>query len=151
MCTRQLLPELLANRASLSLANRQPIPGQRERLLDEAFGAARSDKTAEHLREGRLPTQGLALAAKDAGDALTRDAVGIAGQGREGVGGRRRGKGRGPEEAGVYLMGGRRQFHRAPRQVEAESADDFRHPWTPPVQKPDTGLSCATDRPVPKS
>ena len=40
----------------------------RERLLDEAFGAARSDKTAERLREGRLPAQGLALAAKDAGD-----------------------------------------------------------------------------------
>ncbi|MGH6829577.1 MAG: GNAT family N-acetyltransferase [Methylocella sp.] len=39
----------------------------RERLLDEAFGAARSDKTAERLREGRLPAQGFALAAKDAG------------------------------------------------------------------------------------
>ena len=39
----------------------------RERLLDEALGAARSGKTAERLREGRLPAQGFALAAKDAG------------------------------------------------------------------------------------
>jgi predicted N-acetyltransferase YhbS len=36
-------------------------------LLDKAFGAARSDKTAARLREGRLPAQGFALAAKDAG------------------------------------------------------------------------------------
>ena len=36
-------------------------------MLDEAFGAARTDKTAERLREGRLPAQGFALAAKDAG------------------------------------------------------------------------------------
>ena len=39
----------------------------RERLLDAAFGAARSDKAAERLREGRLPAPGLALAAKDDG------------------------------------------------------------------------------------
>lgn len=42
----------------------------RERLLDEAFGAAHSGKTAECLRECRLPAQGMALAAKDAGDLI---------------------------------------------------------------------------------
>jgi predicted N-acetyltransferase YhbS len=36
-------------------------------LLDEAFGAARFEKTVERLREGRLPAPGLALVAKDAG------------------------------------------------------------------------------------
>ena len=40
--------------------------GARERLLDAAFGTSRFDKTAERLREGRFPVQGLALAAKDA-------------------------------------------------------------------------------------
>jgi predicted N-acetyltransferase YhbS len=39
----------------------------REDLLDEAFGAARYEKTVERLREGRLPAPGLALVAKDAG------------------------------------------------------------------------------------
>jgi predicted N-acetyltransferase YhbS len=42
----------------------------REHLLDAAFGAARFDKTAERLREGRFPGQGLALAAKDADDLI---------------------------------------------------------------------------------
>jgi predicted N-acetyltransferase YhbS len=53
---------------NLVIASESPADSwARERLLDEAFGAARSDKTAERLREGRLPAQGLALAAKDAG------------------------------------------------------------------------------------
>ncbi len=38
----------------------------RERLLDEAFGAARFDKTVERLRAGRKPARGLSLAAKRA-------------------------------------------------------------------------------------
>jgi predicted N-acetyltransferase YhbS len=38
----------------------------RERLLDTAFGVARFEKTVERLREGRLPAEGLAFAAKDA-------------------------------------------------------------------------------------
>jgi predicted N-acetyltransferase YhbS len=37
----------------------------RERLLDEAFGAARFEKTVERLRAGRKPAEGLAFAAKD--------------------------------------------------------------------------------------
>jgi predicted N-acetyltransferase YhbS len=37
----------------------------RERLLDEAFGASRFDKTVERLRAGRKPAGGLAFAAKD--------------------------------------------------------------------------------------
>ncbi len=37
----------------------------RERLLNEAFGAARFDKTVERLRIGRKPAEGLALTAKD--------------------------------------------------------------------------------------
>jgi predicted N-acetyltransferase YhbS len=53
---------------NLTIASETPADSwARERLLDEAFGAARSDKTAERLREGRLPVRGLALAAKDAG------------------------------------------------------------------------------------
>jgi predicted N-acetyltransferase YhbS len=52
----------------LTIASETPADSwARERLLDEVFGAARSDKTAERLREGRLPARGLALAAKDAG------------------------------------------------------------------------------------
>jgi len=52
---------------NLVIASESPADSwARERLLDEAFGAARSDKTAERLREDRLPAQGLALAAKDA-------------------------------------------------------------------------------------
>ena len=37
----------------------------REALLDEAFGKARSRKTSERLREGRLPAAGLAFVAAD--------------------------------------------------------------------------------------
>jgi predicted N-acetyltransferase YhbS len=36
----------------------------RERLLDEAFGADRHEKTSERLREGRLPADGLAFTLK---------------------------------------------------------------------------------------
>jgi predicted N-acetyltransferase YhbS len=54
---------------NLTIASESPADSwPRERLLDEAFGAARSDRTVERLREGRLPAQGLALVAKDAGD-----------------------------------------------------------------------------------
>jgi predicted N-acetyltransferase YhbS len=54
---------------NLPIASESPADSwARERLLDQAFGAAHSDKTAERLREGRLPVRGLALAAKDAGD-----------------------------------------------------------------------------------
>jgi predicted N-acetyltransferase YhbS len=41
----------------------------REALLDSAFGPARFEKTAERLREGRLPAEGLALTMKK-GNAL---------------------------------------------------------------------------------
>jgi predicted N-acetyltransferase YhbS len=52
----------------LTIASEMPADSwARERLLDEVFGVARSDKTAERLRAGRLPARGLALAAKDAG------------------------------------------------------------------------------------
>jgi predicted N-acetyltransferase YhbS len=55
-------------KSKLTIASEMPADSwARERLLDEAFGAARSDKTAERLREGRLPVRGLALAAKDGG------------------------------------------------------------------------------------
>ena len=37
----------------------------RERLLDRAFGKARRRKTSERLREGRLPSEGLAFSAVD--------------------------------------------------------------------------------------
>lgn len=36
----------------------------RERLLDDAFGACRFEKTSERLREGRLPANGLSLVAE---------------------------------------------------------------------------------------
>jgi predicted N-acetyltransferase YhbS len=53
---------------NLVIASESPADSwARERLLDAAFGAARSGKTAERLREGRLPAQGFSLAAKDAG------------------------------------------------------------------------------------
>jgi predicted N-acetyltransferase YhbS len=39
----------------------------RERLLDTCFGEARFTKTCERLREGRLPAEGLALAAVEDG------------------------------------------------------------------------------------
>ena len=38
----------------------------RERLLDRAFGKQRRRKTSERIREGRLPSQGLAFTAVDA-------------------------------------------------------------------------------------
>ena len=38
----------------------------RERLLDRAFGKTRRRKTSERLREGRLPSHGLAFTAVDA-------------------------------------------------------------------------------------
>lgn len=41
----------------------------REALLDEAFGLARFAKTAQRLRDGRMPAPDLAIAAKD-GDEL---------------------------------------------------------------------------------
>jgi hypothetical protein len=54
---------------NLSIASESPADSwARERLLDEAFGARRSGKTAERLRESRFPAPGLALAATDAGD-----------------------------------------------------------------------------------
>ena len=39
----------------------------RERLLDDAFGAGRFEKTCERLREGRLAARSLALVAMDGG------------------------------------------------------------------------------------
>ncbi|WP_040401203.1 GNAT family N-acetyltransferase [Amorphus coralli] len=42
----------------------------RETLLDAAFGAERFLKTSEALRAGRLPAEGLALAAEDEGRLL---------------------------------------------------------------------------------
>jgi len=38
----------------------------RERLLDRAFGKQRRRKTSERIREGRLPSEGLAFTAVDA-------------------------------------------------------------------------------------
>ena len=59
----------VVGKPNLTIASESPADSwARERLLDEAFGAARSGKTAERLREGRLPAPGLALAATDAGD-----------------------------------------------------------------------------------
>lgn len=40
----------------------------RERLLDDAFGACRFEKTSERLREGRLPAKGLSVVAEREGD-----------------------------------------------------------------------------------
>jgi predicted N-acetyltransferase YhbS len=37
---------------------------QREMLLDQCFGSTRSQKTCERLREGRLPSRGLAFVAR---------------------------------------------------------------------------------------
>jgi hypothetical protein len=59
----------VVGKPNLTIASESPADSRAwERLLDAAFGAARSDKTPERLREGRLPAPGLALAAKDAGD-----------------------------------------------------------------------------------
>ncbi len=52
------------------LVIREEIAGDvaaRERLLDDAFGAARFAKTSERLRAGRLPARGLALSAMEDG------------------------------------------------------------------------------------
>ncbi|WP_373505164.1 GNAT family N-acetyltransferase [Aestuariivirga sp.] len=40
--------------------------GARERLLDRAFGKSRRRKTSERLRDGRIPSEGLAFSATDA-------------------------------------------------------------------------------------
>ena len=40
--------------------------GARERLLDRAFGKSRRRKTSERLRDGRVPSEGLAFSATDA-------------------------------------------------------------------------------------
>ena len=42
----------------------------REALLNRAFGKARKRKTSERLRQGRVPSEGLAFAAVDAGGRL---------------------------------------------------------------------------------
>jgi predicted N-acetyltransferase YhbS len=56
---------------NLVIASESPADSwARERLLDEAFGAARSGKTAERLREGRFPAHGFSLAAWDAGELI---------------------------------------------------------------------------------
>jgi predicted N-acetyltransferase YhbS len=52
----------------LSFSVRSESPADfraREHLLDESFGVARFEKTAERLRAGRLPAPGLALAAEE--------------------------------------------------------------------------------------
>ncbi|MDK9696673.1 MAG: N-acetyltransferase [Siculibacillus sp.] len=49
---------------------RVPDRAARERLLDAAFGPSRFAKTCERLREGRLPTEGLALVAENAAGRL---------------------------------------------------------------------------------
>jgi predicted N-acetyltransferase YhbS len=56
-------------RPGLSIESEKPADYlARERLLDEAFGAARFDETVERLREGRLPARGFALVAKEGED-----------------------------------------------------------------------------------
>ncbi|WP_051953445.1 GNAT family N-acetyltransferase [Methylocapsa aurea] len=56
----------LAGEPDIRVAEETPADvGARENLLDAAFGPARREKTAERLREGRLPAQGLALVMKD--------------------------------------------------------------------------------------
>lgn len=58
-----------ARRLDFSIESEKPADYlARERLLDEAFGAARFDKAVERLRQGRLPAQGLALSAKEGED-----------------------------------------------------------------------------------
>ncbi|HYN39535.1 MAG TPA: N-acetyltransferase [Rhodospirillales bacterium] len=48
----------------------------REALLDRAFGAGRLFRTAERLREGRLPAPGLVFASLDSSDAGGSELVG---------------------------------------------------------------------------
>lgn len=58
-----------AHKQNIFIGSEVPADSRaRERLLDEAFGASRFEKTAERLRAGRLPARGLALAAKDGED-----------------------------------------------------------------------------------
>jgi predicted N-acetyltransferase YhbS len=61
----------LENRSEIRICNETAadIPA-RERLLDQAFGPTRFQKTCARLREGRLPAQGLSLVAKDVDDEL---------------------------------------------------------------------------------
>ncbi len=61
----------VVGKPNLTIASESPCNSwARERLLDEAFGPARSGKTAERLREGRLPARGLSLAAFDTGELI---------------------------------------------------------------------------------
>ena len=55
--------------AEIRIAEESPFDvAAREALLDEAFGAARFEKTSARLREGRLPAPGLALIARERGE-----------------------------------------------------------------------------------
>ena len=75
----------IVSKPNLTIASESPADFRtRERLLDEAFGVARFEKTVERLREGRLPAQGLALAAKDAGESH-RHLADVARLGRRGA------------------------------------------------------------------
>jgi predicted N-acetyltransferase YhbS len=62
-------PYLYAGRTGtrpVAIGSEQPGDSfARERLLDQAFGAARFDKSVERLRAGRKPAEGLFFAAKD--------------------------------------------------------------------------------------
>ena len=61
----------VVGKSILTIASELPADSwARERLLDEAFGAARFEKTVERLREARVPAQNLALVAKNAGDLI---------------------------------------------------------------------------------
>ena len=54
--------------AMATIRHEKPIDiAAREALLDEAFGAGRAAKTAERLREGRLPAHGLSFVATEHG------------------------------------------------------------------------------------
>jgi predicted N-acetyltransferase YhbS len=54
--------------AMIAIRHERPVDiPPREALLDAAFGAARHLKTSERLREGRLPAEGLSLAATEHG------------------------------------------------------------------------------------
>src|ERR1019366_4769923 len=103
-------------------------------LIDRAIIEAKI--IARDIAEGALFISGLEPELVARGDkigiqfdpALNRETVGIAGQGREGKGGWRRGKSRASKQAGAVLMGGRRQLHRAPGLIIEEIAGDVRHP-----------------------
>jgi predicted N-acetyltransferase YhbS len=56
----------MARFGETTIRDERPADWQaREGLLDDAFGLTRRLKTSERLREGRLPAEGLALAAGD--------------------------------------------------------------------------------------